>query len=122
LGAAAAVAAISALEAIPVRQDQVLIGNLAVNGEFRSVRATLQRIETAAALGFKRAVVPKSLEGTLVLDVAVLDAIDIRYCATLTDVLAESLDDKDANTAPVLDRLDGREAARGRPVAVRARR
>jgi Lon-like ATP-dependent protease len=122
LGAAAAVAAISALEAIPARQDQVLIGNLAVNGEFRAVRATLQRIETAAALGFKRAIVPSSLEGTLVLDEAVLKAIDIRYCSTLGDVLAEALDGQDANTSLVLERLQGREAARGRPVAVRTRR
>jgi lon-related putative ATP-dependent protease len=122
IGIAAAVAAISALETIPVLQDQVLIGSLAVNGEFRSVRATLQRIEAAAATGYKTAVVPASLEGTLVLDEETIQAIDIRYCKNLVEVLGCALDDKDGRRAELLSRLPSRPAARGRPVAVRANR
>ncbi|HUR61965.1 MAG TPA: ATP-dependent protease LonB [Candidatus Thermoplasmatota archaeon] len=92
IGMAAAVAAVSALEGIPVRQTHVLIGSVAVSGELRPVRATLQRIEAAAAVGYTHAVVPASLEGTLVIDVAVLAKIQVHYCGRLSDALQLVLD------------------------------
>src|SRR5439155_21063749 len=68
LGLAAAVASVSALETLPVKQDVVLIADIAVSGNLRPVRATLQRIEAASQRGYKKAVVPKSTEGSLLVD------------------------------------------------------
>ena len=92
IGLAAAVAAVSALEGIPVKQENVLIGSVAVSGELRPVRATLQRIEAAARLGFKHAIIPATLEGTLVLDKPVLETIEVHYVQHLAHALDAVLD------------------------------
>lgn len=92
IGIAAAVAAVSALESLPVKQDVVCIGDVAVNGMLRPVRATLQRIEGAAALGYKRAIVPTAIADSLLVDDYIREKIDIIHCETLSDVLAHALD------------------------------
>ena len=92
IGMAAAVAAVSALEGIPVKQDHVLIGSVALSGDLRAVRATLQRIEAAAAQGYKVAIVPAALGGSLVMDKAVLAKIKVLYVPTLAAALGEALD------------------------------
>ncbi|HUR62258.1 MAG TPA: ATP-dependent protease LonB [Candidatus Thermoplasmatota archaeon] len=123
IGLAAAVAAVSALEGVPVHQDIVLIGSLAINGEARPVRATLQRIEAAAASGYHRALVPSSLQGNLVLEPGTLEAIQVVYCATLADVLAEALDCPPARRDDLVSRLRSNASwGRPRPLVARARR
>jgi ATP-dependent Lon protease len=92
IGVAAAVAAISALEALPVRGDIAMIGNIAVSGELRPVRATLQRVEAAMKLGFAFAVVPEAIRSSLLLDDYIRENIEVLYCNTLGDVLEKVLD------------------------------
>jgi predicted ATP-dependent serine protease len=102
---AAAVAAISALETLPVRQNHVLIGNVTVAGEIRPVRATLQRIEAASTVGFKVAVVPASLKGNLVIDDYISKAIDVVYCDDVAQVLGLVLDAPKAEIKKLTGRL-----------------
>ena len=105
IGMAAAVAAVSALESLPVRQDTVLIGDVTVNGTLRAVRATLQRVEAAANRGYARAVVPASLKDTLLVDERVRARIDILHCETLAEALREALDASDHVKVQLTTRL-----------------
>ena len=106
IGIAAAVAAVSALELVPVRQDCVLIGDVAVNGALRPVHSTLQRVEAAAAAGHRKAVVPAALRGTLLVDEATLARIEVEYCDTLSEVFAHALDATDAVHTSLTGRLN----------------
>ena len=105
IGIAAAVASVSALEGLPVQQDVVVIGDLAVSGALRPVRATLQRIEAAANLGYKRAIVPASLAESLLVDEPVRARIEVIPCETLAEVLAHVLDASDLHKVSLSGRL-----------------
>jgi DNA repair protein RadA/Sms len=59
LAVAAAIA--SSLRGAPVRADAVLIGEVGLSGELRSVGQTEHRLREAAKLGFKAAIVPRRL-------------------------------------------------------------
>ena len=54
-----ALALISSLKDVPVRDDVLAFGEIGLAGEIRSVNACAQRIREAARLGFARCVVPK---------------------------------------------------------------
>jgi ATP-dependent Lon protease len=112
IGMAAAAAAVSALEGVPVRQQYVLIGSVAVGGDLRPVRASLQRIEAAAKLGYKKAIVPAVLEGSLVFDPDVSDLIEVHYADHLADALGLCLEAPAKVRNAITDRL-------GRTVAIR---
>ena len=105
IGMAAAVAAVSALESLPVRQDTVLVGDVTVGGTLRAVRATLQRVEAAAHRGYARAVVPASLQGSLLVDEHARARITLVYCETLAEALRESLDAPDVDMTSLATRL-----------------
>lgn len=105
IGMAAAVAAVSALESIPVRQDCIVIGDLSVSGALKPVHSTLQRIEAAASLGFKKAIVPSSLKGALLVDEPTMRKIDIIYSDSLLDVLSHVLDASPAAMSSLTGRL-----------------
>jgi ATP-dependent Lon protease len=115
IGIAAAAAAVSALEGVPVKQECVLIGTVAVNGDLRPVRATLQRVEAAAKLGYKVAVVPAVLEGSLVLEKATLAAIEVRYARHLSAALEHVLDAPAKTRNAIAARLGGIVALRPAP-------
>lgn len=53
-----ALALISSLKDVPVRDDALAFGEIGLAGEIRSVSACAQRIREAARLGFKRCVIP----------------------------------------------------------------
>ncbi len=61
LGLAVAVA--SAFRDRPVEQQVVVVGEVGLAGEVRSVRQPAQRVREAARLGFRRAVVPRASGG-----------------------------------------------------------
>jgi Lon-like ATP-dependent protease len=107
IGIAAAVSAISALEGLPVRQSYVMIGSVAISGELRPCRATLQRIEAASKLGFKACIVPESIRSTLLVDEYIRNKIKIVHCGNLGDVLDEVI------AAPAKDKRDLVERLRG---------
>jgi Lon-like ATP-dependent protease len=91
LGAAAAVACVSALEDLPVRQDTVVLGALAVTGRLRSVDGITQMVEGAADLGYTRAVVPESNLNDILLEHRYRDAIEILPVHDLAGALEHSL-------------------------------
>ncbi|HVL47201.1 MAG TPA: ATP-dependent protease LonB [Candidatus Thermoplasmatota archaeon] len=117
IGIAAGVAAISALEAIPVKQEYAAIGEVAVSGMLRPVRATLQRIEAAANLGYKKVIVPASIRESLLVDDYILNRIEVIYCDTLAEVLGFMLDAH----GDVKKKLTGRlsDATASSPTSVR---
>jgi DNA repair protein RadA/Sms len=58
---AVAVAIASSVRDQPVRADAVLIGEVGLNGELRAVGQMTARLQEAAKLGFKAAIVPRRL-------------------------------------------------------------
>ncbi|RCW63599.1 DNA repair protein RadA [Saliterribacillus persicus] len=61
---AVAISVASSFRDQPSRMDDVLIGEVGLTGEIRRVSRIEQRVQEAAKLGFKRAVIPaKNLEG-----------------------------------------------------------
>jgi Lon-like ATP-dependent protease len=91
LGAAAAVACVSALEDLPVRQDTVVLGALAVTGRLRSVDGITQMIEGAADLGYTRAVVPDSNLNDILLEHRYRDVIQVIPVHDLAHALEHAL-------------------------------
>jgi len=59
LGVAAAIA--SSYRDIPIPDDCVMLGEIGLSGELRSVGQPQKRLKEAAKLGFKRCIVPQSL-------------------------------------------------------------
>ena len=58
---ALAISLASSMKDIPVKADTVLIGEVVLSGEFRQVSQMPARLNEAAKLGFKAAIVPKRL-------------------------------------------------------------
>ncbi|MGB1586131.1 MAG: ATP-dependent protease LonB [Thermoplasmatota archaeon] len=91
LAAAGAVACISALEDLPIRQDTVVIGAIAVSGRLRAVDGVTQMIEAASDVGYTRAVVPESNKNDILLEHRYRDRIEVIFADHLADVLPHSL-------------------------------
>ena len=91
LGAAAAVAALSALEELPVRQDTVILGALAVTGRLRGVTGVTQMIEGAADLGYTRAIVPRANKDDILLEHGYRDRIEVILAEDLPEALPHIL-------------------------------
>ncbi|MEK6984866.1 MAG: ATP-dependent protease LonB [Candidatus Thermoplasmatota archaeon] len=91
LSAASAVACISALEDLPVRQDTVILGSLAVTGRLRAVEGITQMVEGAADLGYRRAVVPHSNKDDILLEHSYRSRIEILLAEDLAEVLDHAL-------------------------------
>ncbi len=87
LGAPTAVACVSALEGVPVKQDTVIIGALAVSGRMRGVDGVTQMIEAAADLGYKTAIVPKANENDILIEFHYRNKIKVVLADNMGDVL-----------------------------------
>ncbi len=111
LGAAAAVACVSSLEGIPVRQDTVVIGALAVSGRFRAVEGVTQMIEGAADLGYRVAVIPEANRHDILLEHGYQDRIRVVPVPGLGEALTEVLEAPEARLRLLRDAL-GRRPAR----------
>ncbi|MBS3145010.1 ATP-dependent protease LonB [Candidatus Woesearchaeota archaeon] len=88
---AVAVAIISALKKVPVRQDTAMTGSLSVRGEVLAVGGVTQKVEAAIHAGIKRVLVPKSNEKDILLIGSEKAKIKIIPVATIEDVLTEAL-------------------------------
>ena len=82
---AVAVALASSFRNKPVAADVVLVGEVGLSGELRSVGRIDARLNEAAKLGFKRCVLPRSLQRA-VLDKAPLDLMPARSLAEAVDL------------------------------------
>ena len=89
---AVAIAIISALKAVPVRQDTAMTGSLSVRGEVLPVGGVSAKVEAAIEAGIKKIIVPKSNLQDIVIDKAKLAKVEIVPVELLDQVLAEALD------------------------------
>lgn len=92
LAAATAIACISALEDLPVRQDVAIIGALAVSGRLRSVDGVTQMIEAAADLGYRMALVPEANREDVLLEHHYKERIEVVFAEHLADAVEHVLE------------------------------
>ncbi|MES2155506.1 MAG: ATP-dependent protease LonB [bacterium] len=114
LGAAAAAASLSALENIPVRQDTVVIGALAVSGRLRHVEGITQMIEGAADLGYTQAIVPAANKDDILLEHRYRGRIEVVLAADLADALDHCMVASAARKAQMRAALQARVMPAGR--------
>ena len=88
---AVAVAIISALKQVPVRQDTAMTGSLSVRGEVMAVGGVTQKVEAAIHAGIKRVIVPKANEKDILIPLKEKEKVKIIPVATIKEVLAEAL-------------------------------
>ena len=105
LGAAAAVACISSLEDLPIRQDTVVIGAVAVSGRLRAVDGVTQMIEAASDVGYVRAVVPASNADDILLEHRYRDRIEVVLAEHLADALEHCFDAPAKRLKPISQAL-----------------
>ncbi len=71
-----ALALVSALKDVPIREDTLAIGEIGLGGELRSISYCEQRIKEADRLGFKRIIIPrhnfKTMSGKLKGDIEII--------------------------------------------------
>ncbi len=88
-----AVAVISALEKVGVKQDVAMTGSLTVRGEVLPVGGVTQKIEAAIEAGLKKVIIPKSNVKDVLLEKRYEGRIEIASAETLIDVLSNSFTD-----------------------------
>lgn len=90
-----AVAALSALENIPVKQSVAMTGSIDVRGEVLPVGGITPKVEAAIEAGIRTVIIPKSNEGDLILDPEKAKKIKVVYAETIKDVLRNAIEDGD---------------------------
>jgi len=86
-----AVAVLSAMEAVQVRQDVAMTGSLTVRGEVLPVGGVTQKIEAAVDAGLEKVVIPESNKKDVLLEKKYEGKIKIVTAKTLIGVLEHSL-------------------------------
>ena len=105
---AAAVAIISALKKLPVRQDVAMTGSLSVRGHVLPVGGVSAKVEAAVDAGLKAVIVPAQNVKDIILPRAKRRKIRIIPAETLGDVLREafSWEDREAERDRILSILE----------------
>ncbi len=88
-----AVAVISALENVGVRQDVAMTGSLTVRGEVLPVGGVTQKIEAAIEAGLKKVIIPKSNAKDVLLEKKYEGKVEIATAETLLEVISNSFTD-----------------------------
>lgn len=88
---AVAVAIISALKDVPIKQEYAMTGSLSVRGEALPVGGVTAKVEAAIDAGIKKVIVPKSNMQDIVLNEKLAKKITIIPVETLEEVLKEVL-------------------------------
>ena len=86
-----AVAVISALENIPIKQDIAMTGSLSIKGEVLPVGGVTAKIEAAMAAGIKNIIIPKSNKEDVLIHKDKLKELNLIFVENLRDVLKYSL-------------------------------
>ena len=89
---AVAVAIISALKNVPIKQDYAVTGSLSVRGEVLPVGGVSSKIEAAIDAGIKNVIVPKSNEQDIVIEKNKLSRIKVITVENIMQVLRELID------------------------------
>lgn len=88
---AVAVAIISALKKIPIRQDTAMTGSLSVRGDVLVIGGVTPKVEAAVEAGIKQVIIPKANEKDLILQKEDLKKIKIIPVSTIQEVLKHAL-------------------------------
>ncbi len=88
---AVAVAIISALQDVPVKQSYAMTGSLSVRGETLPIGGVTAKVEAAIEAGVKKVIVPRSNMQDIVISAKQIKQIDIIPVDTLEEVLVEVL-------------------------------
>jgi len=89
---AVAVAIISALKDVPVRQDTAMTGSLSVRGDVLPVGGVSAKVDAAIQSGIKRIIVPKSNLQDIIVDKKMLAKVKIIPVEHLNEVLKQAMD------------------------------
>lgn len=89
---AVAIAVISALKDLPVKQEYAITGSLSVRGEVLPVGGVSSKVEAAINAGIRTVIVPKSNMQDIVLNSEELRKVKIIPVTSLLEVLKEVLD------------------------------
>jgi Lon-like ATP-dependent protease len=87
-----AIAVISALEGIPVKQSLAMTGSLSVRGEVLPVGGVTAKVQAAIKAGFKEVIVPKANVEDIILPEEEKRKIKIISVKTLSDVIEHSFE------------------------------
>lgn len=90
-----AVAALSAMENVPVKQSVAMTGSIDVRGEVLPVGGITPKVEAAIDAGVKEVIIPKANKGDLILDPDKSKKIKVIYAETIKDVLHHAIKDGD---------------------------
>jgi len=88
-----ALAVLSAMEEIAIRQDMAMTGSLSVRGEVLPVGGVTSKIEAAIASGINTIIIPKKNSEDVVLKKETLKEIKLIYADTIVDVIEAALVD-----------------------------
>lgn len=89
---AVAIAMISALKNVPIKQEYAVTGSLSVRGEVLAVGGVSSKIEAAIDAGIKKVIVPKSNQQDIVIDKDRLSQIKVIGVENIQEVLEEMID------------------------------
>lgn len=98
-----AVAALSALEGVKVKQAVAMTGSIDVRGEVLPVGGITPKVEAAIEAGIKEVIIPKANEGDLILDPEKAKRIKVIYAETIRDVLKNAI--ADGGSSRILKKL-----------------
>ena len=88
---AVAVAVVSALKNIPVRQDTAMTGSLSIKGEVLAIGGVTAKVEAAIESGMVQVIIPKSNEKDLVLTKDKISKIKVIPVQTFQEALKHAL-------------------------------
>ncbi len=86
-----ATAVISAIEAIPVRQDLAMTGSLSVRGDVLPVGGVTYKIEAAAKAGIKKVLIPSANVDDVLIEDRYRELVEIVPVSSIQDVLTHAL-------------------------------
>jgi len=86
-----ALAVLSAMEMIPIRQDTAMTGSISVRGEVLPVGGVTSKIDAAISSGIKRIIVPKGNVGDVALSKERLKGVEIIPAETIIDVIIAAM-------------------------------
>ena len=89
---AVAMAILSALKGVPVRQDTAMTGSLSVRGEVLAVGGVTSKVEAAIEAGIRRVIIPKTNERDVILRPELLKKVTVVPVSSITEVLEAALD------------------------------
>ncbi len=86
-----ATAVISALEEVEVDQTVAMTGSLSIRGQVLPVGGITAKVESAAEMGFRKALIPKANINDVLIESEYVDKIEIVPVETMKDVLDHAL-------------------------------